>query len=40
MLDFIWQTLNLGFWENKEQIKGILDNILVILQPHHNIKYS
>lgn len=40
ILDFIWQTLNLGFWENKLQVKEILDDILAILKPHPNVNYE
>lgn len=42
ILDFVWQTLNLGFWESKEQIKGILQDVLNILKPHPiiNGKYA
>lgn len=39
ILDFIWQTLNLGFWSSKEEIKSILADVLKILQKHPDIKY-
>jgi len=40
ILDFIWQTLNLGFWSSKEEIMSILSDILNILKPFPGIKYS
>ena len=36
-LSFIWQTLNLGFWEKKENIKDILKEVLRILEPHPSV---
>lgn len=45
ILNFIWQTLNLGFWEKKETVKDILNEVLRILRPHPDVaqdyaKYS
>lgn len=37
ILSFIWQTLNLGFWEKKEIVKDILNEILRILEPHPSV---
>ena len=37
-LGFIWQTLDLGFWQTKEHIKKILEVILNILVPHDSVK--
>jgi hypothetical protein len=34
----MWQTLNLGFWEKKENIKQILAEVLRILEPHEAVK--
>jgi hypothetical protein len=31
LLDFVWQTLNLGFWQTKDQIKDILRLVMKIL---------
>ena len=36
-LSFVWQTLNLGFWEKKENIKTILSEILRLLEPHKDV---
>jgi hypothetical protein len=36
-LNFIWQTLNLGFWEKKEEVKEILTDITKILEPHPSV---
>ena len=40
ILDFIWQTLNLGFWSSKEEISNILGDVLKILQPYDKINYK
>ncbi len=37
ILRFIEQTLNLGFWKTKEELKEILDETLKIMQPHEDI---
>jgi len=37
LLKFLWETINLGFWSKKEQIKEILNSVLKILQKHESI---
>ena len=34
ILNFIWQTFNLGFWEKKEDVKAVLEDIIKILEPY------
>ncbi len=37
ILCFVWQTLNLGFWQKKETAKGVLNEIFRILMPHPEV---
>jgi len=37
ILNFLWQTLNLGFWEKTQEVQDILDNVIKILEPHPSI---
>ena len=37
ILGFVWQTLNLGFWQKKQDVKEILNEILRILEPHPEV---
>ena len=40
ILDFIWQTLNLGFYKEKNEVRKILEDVLKVLQPHEGIDYN
>jgi hypothetical protein len=37
VLKFVWETLNLGFWNSKHSIKEILTDVLKILQKSDRI---
>jgi hypothetical protein len=37
VLKFVWETLNLGFWNNKHSVKEILTDVLKILQRSEQI---
>ena len=40
MLKFLWETINLGFWNTKENIKLILTYLLQILAKGERISYE
>ena len=40
LLKFLWETINLGFWSNKESIKEILRKVLVIVEKGKFINYA
>jgi hypothetical protein len=31
LLNFVWETLNLGFWKDKDEVKNILESVKRIL---------
>lgn len=37
MLKFLWETLSLGFWQDKEEVKEILNDVLHTLSKHESI---
>lgn len=39
LLKFLWETVNLGFWNSKDSIKDILTYVLQILAKGKNINY-